>query len=380
MNQKRRLRQPWWKGAGSTDKHGRRRRAQTKGQHSAGQTLGVENRTPGRKAAPGTIKNIEVPSILVPSKNHDEIGAFVRQVEDLRKPEVSAAHIHIQGQTIEQADVAGLLVLSATLQWLNDEGKRQRSGRGWKVRATAEYMDQEVANLFHDFGVFGFELARRPSYIEGLGHRALKVKQGRDTEGKVPAHLVTVDLLNLMGRKAPEQMRLVNAIIEAVTNVREHAYEGGLRGQTWWIAAAYDKPNERVHVAVYDRGIGIPRSMRGKAKRKLLELSPTMIERVTSSDGAAIAAAHQPGATRTKRRNRGRGLAWEMEGYIKGHPGIGPGTPGRYRVASGFGEYEVQHSTCGTIGPTYKDHRVKMAGTLVEWIIHIAPDEGRREQ
>ena len=65
---------------------------------------------------------------------------------------------------------------------------------------------------------------------------------------------------------------------------------------------------------------------------------------------------------------------------IKGHPGIGPGTPGRYRVASGFGEYEVQHSTCGTIGPTYKDHRVKMAGTLVEWIIHIAPDEGRREQ
>ena len=136
----------------------------------------------------------------------------------------------IRGQTIEQADVAGLLVLSATIQWLNDEGKRQRSGRRWKVRATADYMDQEVANLFHDFGVFGFELTKRPSYIEGLGHRALKVKQGRDTEGKVAAHLVTVDLLNLMGRKAPDQIRLVNAIIEAVTNVREHAYEGGLLG------------------------------------------------------------------------------------------------------------------------------------------------------
>ena len=377
MNQKRQVRQPWWKGAGSTDKRERRRGTQTKGGHSARQTLGAETRTSGRKAAPDTIKNIEIPSILVPNKNHDEIGAFVRQVEDLRKPEVSGARI--RGQTIKQADVAGLLVLSATIQWLNDEGKRQRSGRRWKVRATAEHMDQEVANLFHDFGVFGFELTKRPSYIEGLGHRALKVKQGRDTEGKVPAHLVMVDLLNLMGRKAPDQMRLVNAIIEAVTNVREHAYEGGLPGQTWWMAAAYDKPNDRVHVAVYDRGIGIPRSMRSKAKRKLLELSPTIIERVTSSDGAAIEAAHKPGATRTKRDNRGRGLAWEMEGYIKGHPGIGPGTPGRYRVASGFGEYEVQHSTDGTIHSTYKDHGVRMAGTLVEWTIHITPDEARSE-
>ena len=377
MKQKRRVRQPWWKGAGSTDKRGRRRGTQTKGGHSARQTLEVETRTSERTASADTIKNIEVPSILVPNKNHEGIGTFVHQVEDLRKPEMSEARI--RGQTIEQADVAGLLVLSATIQWLNDEGKRQRSGRRWKVRATADYMDQEVANLFHDFGVFGFELTKRPSYIEGLGHRALKVKQGRDTEGKVAAHLVTVDLLNLMGRKAPDQIRLVNAIIEAVTNVREHAYEGGLLGQTWWMAAAYDKPNERVHVAVYDRGIGIPRSMRGKVKRKLLELSPTMMERITSSDGAAIEAAHRPGATRTKRRNRGRGLAWEMEGYIKGHPGIGQGTPGRYRVASGFGEYEVEHSTDGTIYSTYKDHRVKMAGTLVEWIIHIAPDEARSE-
>lgn len=203
MNQKRRLRQPWWKGAKSTNKRGRRRRTQTKGRHSAHQTLGVETRTSGQKAAPGTIKNIEIPSILVPNNNHDEIGAFIRQVEDLRKLEVSVAHI--RGQTIEQADVAGLLVLSVTIQWLNDEGRRQRGGRRWKVRATAEHMDQEVANLFHDFGVFGFEFARRPSYIEGLGHRALKVKQGRDTEGKVPRRLVTVDLLNLMGRKTPEQ-------------------------------------------------------------------------------------------------------------------------------------------------------------------------------
>ena len=104
-----------------------------------------------------------------------------------------------------------------------------------------------------------------------------------------------------------------------------------------------------------------------------------MIERITSSDGVAIEVAHQPGKTRTKQRNRGRGLAWEMEGYIKGHPGIGPGTPGRYRVASGFGEYEVQHSTDGTIRSTYKDHHVKMTGTLVEWIIDIAPDESRSE-
>lgn len=52
-------------------------------------------------------------------------------------------------------------------------------------------------------------------------------------------------------------------IMEAMNNVREHAYEG-LHNNKWWLMALSDDACERIHFSILDNGRGIPNTIRKK--------------------------------------------------------------------------------------------------------------------
>lgn len=76
---------------------------------------------------------------------------------------------------------------------------------------------------------------------------------------------------------------LYEALTEALTNVRQHAYRSENRVpdslQRWWLFARYVEPEGgtpgNLYIAVYDMGSGIPRTMKGRLQREEIVLAST---------------------------------------------------------------------------------------------------------
>lgn len=62
----------------------------------------------------------------------------------------------------------------------------------------------------------------------------------------------------------PEAMIFQASILEAMSNVRHHSYPDHVDSydKRWWQFVFFDKPNSYLHFVVYDRGMGIPESMK----------------------------------------------------------------------------------------------------------------------
>ena len=185
------------------------------------------------------------------------------------------------------------------------------------------------------------------------------------------------DLTKAMGEAVPHVERLVSAIGEAMDNVENHAYDKRSLGHKWWTAAGYNTNTGWAHVAVWDNGMGIPETMRGKLQRRAPALARFLIEKILKSEAGAIEAAHEMGRSQTGEQNRGKGLPCEMMGYISGVEEWHDGTAGIYRVTSGYGVYEVSKTAEGATNSTKRSLSAKIPGTLIEWIVTLQTGTGR---
>jgi len=85
-------------------------------------------------------------------------------------------------------------------------------------------------------------------------------------------------------------------IMEAMNNVREHAY-GSRKNQGWWLMALPEKDAEIIHFSLADNGKGIPETIRKK-----------FMEQILSKDAELIRAAVLENRSETKLYYRGNGL------------------------------------------------------------------------
>lgn len=154
----------------------------------------------------------------------------------------------VTARQLEETDIAGALLLSASMQWLDTQMQRERRGR--RVRSNLHETDARLSHLFHELGVFGMKKTGAPSIIDKMRLRVLKIRKGLEADGRVAKKVVQEELTEVVGRSAPQNVKLVNGIIEALGNVREHAYDKSMFGHAWWVAAAYDKGKGVIHVAV----------------------------------------------------------------------------------------------------------------------------------
>lgn len=150
--------------------------------------------------------------------------------------------------------------------------------------------------------------------------------------------------------------RLVNkAVSEAMLNVKQHAYPESGPSDFWWATAAILDSN--LHIALCDRGVGIPKTLaeKGKFKAILAALKPG------SGDDEMIKAAME--YTRSSRRIRGGGL-----GSLDIQQLVLDAHEGHLTIISGKGYYQLQGKNNDQMA---KKIGYDVTGTLIQWQIPL---------
>ncbi len=131
-------------------------------------------------------------------------------------------------------------------------------------------------------------------------------------------------------------------IMEAMNNVREHAYEG-MKSKRWWLMALYKKECEKIQFALLDNGRGIPATVRKKIPDYFIGDDASLIKSAFS----------EKNRSETKLPYRGKGLP-----KIKNL--VGQGLVKNLNVISRKGMYIVDTDTVINIESEFH-------GTLICW-------------
>lgn len=155
------------------------------------------------------------------------------------------------------------------------------------------------------------------------------------------------------GNIAQAQQLAYSAITEALLNVRQHAYPDSSEYH-WWLTAAI--VNEKLFIALCDRGIGIPKTLAEKGWLGRIKAL------VTDDDGELIKKAME--YTRTSvADSSGRGLGTQDIQKL-----ILEQKKGRLTIVSGKGHYQLSGENKGTNAATIKDD---VNGTVIQWSISL---------
>lgn len=172
---------------------------------------------------------------------------------------------------------------------------------------------------------------------------------------------------------------LYDVLTEALTNVRHHAYPGAVIAlepmRRWWLFSRYDAPKNKLpgslYIAVYDLGIGIQNSFRGKLQRGEMlvgaadELASWMGLDLAIQERVLLKHAVEGNRTSTGLAHRGKGLP-EMRDFVKNT------RSGRLYIISGRAQYACvaadDMSSCISCHDSFP-------GTLILWSIPLEVDE-----
>lgn len=234
-------------------------------------------------------------------------------------------------------------------------------------RTSDDSWAENVRDFFHDFGLFEV-LGVRPQTVrqsEGgeSAQKALKFRVGKLAEGET-ADQLRAELEALCGENIGPRRAIYKALTEAMTNTRQHAYPNGMVGfpkrppAKWWAGGSWSPDHNRVHVMIYDQGVGIPATLpRSKIWRQALDL---LRGREEISDAGLIDAAMELRRTQTAEPGRGKGFK-DMTDWIDATGS------GFFRVLSGRGQ--VTYKAGGKVEK--RTLPAPFLGTLVEWEISL---------
>lgn len=226
-------------------------------------------------------------------------------------------------------------------------------------RVSVKYpVDAIVEELFQHIGFLGqFGLPSRRTVA------ADNVKHWHYVTGQKSEVGQLEGLVNQYMNHLPENPNadLYGCLCEAILNVSYHAYpqaEPSPGEPHWWMFA--QQKDDRLFVAVYDSGIGIPESLR---------LRPHFMEQFGQSlhldsrrfDHKLLARAVQSTRTTTDRPNQGKGLP-EMLSFAMGAKN------GKFYVLSGHGEFRYDEARGGAKA---KHSRFGLRGTLLVWALPL---------
>lgn len=237
-------------------------------------------------------------------------------------------------------------------------------------------------NLYRHFlDTMGFGLPEDAEVKPKAG--VLRIQSGAK---KVPGQLA--QLLNQMNerlfkseleRGGEDWDSLYKALSEAMLNVSVHAYKDDERvefvqrlGERWWLMG--NRIKKQLYLAIYDKGIGIPRSF----QKKGLEIVETMKKLVAwlpgaegGGDSSLIRMAMEYGRSGLKQAGNGLGLD-DIKKYVENNP------DGKLHVFSNHGRV-VFHSK----DSTYKliEYADSIHGTLIQWNLKLElPAEGKADE
>jgi len=173
--------------------------------------------------------------------------------------------------------------------------------------------------------------------------------------------------------KSVNSGQLYGAIIEAMKNATEHAYQAAtghdVMPKRWWLAGISNPTKGEVVIVLYDQGVGIPHTLDQTLRDRMQKVAARLGARVqralglpaTIYDSYMIDAATKLGRTSTKRQGRGKGFQ-TMKKFVNNCTG------GELRIYSSQGVYQYANRAI-----KLRDENVSLGGTLIEWRISHAP-------
>lgn len=215
------------------------------------------------------------------------------------------------------------------------------------------------------FDLFGISDASLPDPPLARQNFLVARMQWGDDVNFVKAGKALVDLFTAAGGSEAARVSLLGAVVDAIENVRAHAYEmqpdalNGLIPPFWWVSGSADSVARSLTLSIYDQGATIPVTLPNRwpiqFPKVLRSLFGAGIDPADDEhDGHALMAAMQLSKTSSGRPERGLGLA-KIKEAVANSPG------GRLRVISRRGHYEFKDGseTCGVNG-------IPLGGTLVD--------------
>jgi hypothetical protein len=273
---------------------------------------------------------------------------------------------------------AALLLASELDRWRLIHHRRLRA------RDTGEW-DTRVRSLLRQMGFFEL-LNVSDDEVEGCDEdgsttntKFIQFIEGVSTDGKFIRELRN-RIETYVGRM-PKMARLLffQAISEALTNVRHHAYGAKAASrrlrEPWWMSASIDFKASTITLMVLDHGVGIPRTLPqkplGDVKKEEFLRSLRNYVKVKSlvgfnDDARMIDAAVFLGRSRTNQPNRGHGLSRDIQRLVRSIDGRAS-----LRIYSNRGRYWFEKESTGAERTTLKNWKISLEGTFVEWKFEI---------
>jgi hypothetical protein len=248
---------------------------------------------------------------------------------------------------------------------------RRMSGIQPGVINLDEWDDRVYATLYQlgFFNLLGFKddalREVNAAHLQAADIHIAPMQCGDNTDYEDAAKALT-RLFEAVGGDEALRVQLLGAVVDAIENVKGHAYEEpqpnlrSLIPPLWWVSGSADPATKKLTLAIYDQGQTIPVTLpktwpiddlrAAFASLFGMKFDPDASDR----DGEAVQTALQLSQTATKQQNRGKGLS-KIHDVVRKCPG------GRLRLLSRRGHYVYhnggsQHSTC----------MVPLMGTFVE--------------
>lgn len=163
---------------------------------------------------------------------------------------------------------------------------------------------------------------------------------------------------------------LYKALTESILNVQMHAYDSAERtalvtaiDKRWWLLGT--TLGDQLFLALFDKGIGIPQSMRHKPTRitrVMTRFSRILMRRQGGVDSTLVKGAMLFGRSRLNTGGQGTGLT-DIRNFVEQNP------RGQLHIYSNFGEYEYDSATKRE---TLIEHPLSMHGTLIQWNVSLS--------
>ena len=216
------------------------------------------------------VSRIECPEDFSLESNFDEVVGVVQRIRS-QSGRRNSDGIYIDFRPIRRLSVTAALILAAELDRWNQVKRRSRL----KAVDVGNW-DSSVRVLLRDMGFFGLLQIEGDAVDLPDGEsdiRYLKFRSGRYAEGEAIARLQAEDLEPIFG-ELPRKQYLYAAVTEAMTNVVQHAYEPSRRYPRWWLAGGWNARTSQVAIVIYDRGMGIPRTLPRRVSDRLYGAIP----------------------------------------------------------------------------------------------------------
>ncbi|MGX5672761.1 ATP-binding protein [Thermomonas fusca] len=265
----------------------------------------------------------------------------------------------------EISPAAALLVVAEFDRW------RSRTKANRLTPASLEDWNPTVRRRLKEMGFF--EALGATCHIEDIPDeqedRYVRFITGRGSDGEAIRRLRQG--IEGLGPNLVDRAALYDGVVEAMTNVHQHAYPKGHRVRRWWVSASVNVARNRLRVMVADHGAGITATIRrkgfGEEVRRLFggsDLFRELLEDDARLLEAAFADDESSNRSQTGLNYRGKGLRQDIKGYISEND-----SNGRLRVFSNHGKYVYQRERGVGVRAFGEYVERPFRGTFIEWTI-----------